>query len=78
MKERGKQDKEIDFEWSVGASWEDVSCSEYCGWRYWSAEVFGAQQSGQVGSRVERQGEVEVCLKSLDLEGEEWYLSGQG
>ena len=55
----------------MGASWEDVSCSEYCGWRYWSAEVFGAQQSGQVGSRVERQGEVEVCLKSLDLEGEE-------
>lgn len=24
MKERGKQDKEIDFEPSVGAGWEDV------------------------------------------------------
>ena len=32
--------------------------------------MFGAQQSGQVGSRIERQGEVEVCCKSHDLEGE--------
>lgn len=31
--------------------------------------MFGAQQSGQVGSRVERQGEVEVCLKSPRLGG---------
>lgn len=32
--------------------------------------MFGAQQSGQVGSRIERQGEVEVCCKSHDLEGD--------
>lgn len=66
IKKKKKTKKQnLNDQWELAGKMS--SSSEYCGQRYWGGEVLGAQQSTQVRSRVERQGEVKVCLKSFDL-----------